>query len=470
MASKHANVFVFRRDLRTVDNLALELLQQAHPDTPTILVFIFNPQQIHPEKNPYYSAAAVEFMIECLGDIPGLQCFYGEDIDVMNRILKQVPINAIGFNTDYTPFARARDDQLSSWAASHGIQVVTANDYVLFDFKIKTEGGKDYSVYTPFYRKCMANSSLVPRPETVPFEKNTGSKIYNKPLQGAVKASRFLPPTSMAPPERTIRGGRKNALAILEKIRKKHFAGYEKERDYPALDKTTKLSAYMKFGCVSVRETFYESLKAYGPSHGLVRELIWREFYANVLNHIPHVLEGQVKKHPNRPMYLKYDGLKWPQDTATFRRWCEGRTGFPFVDAAMICMNRTGYMHNRLRMIVAMFLTKDMHQDWRLGERYFATRLVDYDPASNSGGWQWAGSIGADAQPYFRIFNPWSQSERFDKDAAFIKRWIPALKDVPARSIHRWYDDHGAYKHTGYPAPMLDHATESRKAISYFSK
>jgi deoxyribodipyrimidine photo-lyase len=209
-------------------------------------------------------------------------------------------------------------------------------------------------------------------------------------------------------------------------------------------------------------------VKVYGENHGLVRELLWREFYANVTNHIPHILVGQVSSEPTHPMKLKFDNVEWPHDEKKFKRWCEGKTGFPFVDAAMICMNKTGYMHNRLRMIVAMFLTKDMAIDWRMGERYFAQKLIDYDPSSNSGGWQWAGSIGADSQPYFRIFNPWTQSEKFDKDAAFIKKWIPLLANVPAKSIHNWDKDHVKYNNKGYPAPMLDHSIESKKALGYF--
>jgi len=443
------NVFIYRRDFRVVDNMALNMLQKAYPEQQVLPIFIFNPAQIHKEQNPYFSAPAVEFMIESLNDLNAccknnLNCFYGDDIDILSKILKSVAVNAVAFNTDFTPFAKRRDDSIIKWCQDKNIPTITYNDYVLYDFKIKTESGGYYTVFTPFFKKCLANIKDVPQPT-----KDFKGRFFDGKIPNRLKSiNKFIDGVT---PQREIKGGRSEALSILHNIKHKVFQKYDKERDYPALDKTTKLSAYLKFGCISIREAFWESMRAYGEGHGLPRELIWREFFANVTNAYPHVLEGQLTKdHKNIP--LKHKEGDWSYDQSSFKKWCEGKTGFPFVDAAMICMNKTGFMHNRLRMLVAMFLTKDMGIDWKLGERYFAQHLVDYDPSSNSGGWQGM----AIESPNFRILNPWVQSEKFDKDAVFIKKWIPLLSNVPAKAIHNWWREHVNYN-KGYPVPMLDH-------------
>jgi deoxyribodipyrimidine photo-lyase len=216
-----------------------------------------------------------------------------------------------------------------------------------------------------------------------------------------------------------VRGGRDEALIRFKKI----MTDYSKFRDYPGLDKTTKLSAYIKFGCVSIREVFnnYKNVKE------LQRELIWREFYANILYYFPHVLGNSFKE--------KYDNVKWTNNKEWFKKWCQGKTGYVMVDAGMNQLNKTGWMHNRLRMITAMFLTKDLLIDWRWGEKYFATKLVDYDPASNNGGWQWSASTGTDSQPYFRIFNPELQLKRYDKDYEYIRTWIPSHESYSIEKI-----------------------------------
>jgi len=200
---------------------------------------------------------------------------------------------------------------------------------------------------------------------------------------------------------------------------------YSKTRDYPVLDKTTRLSAYIKFGCVSIREVYYN----YKNVKELQRELLWREFYANILYYFPHVLGNAFKE--------QYDNVKWTNNKEWFKRWCQGKTGYAMVDAGMAQLNKTGWMHNRLRMITAMFLTKDLLIDWRWGEKYFATKLVDYDPASNNGGWQWSASTGTDSQPYFRIFNPDLQLKRYDKDYEYIRTWIPAFETEPKMVDHK---------------------------------
>lgn len=462
-------IFIFRRDLRYEDNLALQRLMATFPKSKLYPVFIFNPSQIDAPKNPYYSGASVEFMIECIRDVRGIQCFYGDDIQVLNGILRKCTIEAIGFNEDHTPFAKARDLRVKQWCDSKGISVITARDYVLFDYEngpVQTESGHHYEVYTPFYKKCMKHIHTIPLPVIQRQLSITSRLTTISGVVGLTKPDTMMPKQTVS--NRDIHGGRARALIILDRIHSKEFAKYDRERDFPAHpEKTTRLSAYLKFGCLSIREAFHACKKAYGIQHGLVRELLWREFYAQICWHMPRVLDGHPLKQKYETIITWQDG---PKQADYFDAWCAGKTGFPFVDAGMKCLARTGFLHNRLRMVVAMFLTKDLMVDWRHGERYFATQLVDYDPASNSGGWQWAASVGADAQPYYRIFNPWLQSERFDKDATFIKTYLPELKHVPAQSIHQWYKDHEKYKHINYPTPIVDHKEQSMIVLSYFTQ
>lgn len=390
------NLFIFRRDLRTVDNTALHKLYQTYPDIPILPIFIFDPQQIDPAKNPYYSTPAVEFMLESLSAVDApMHFFHGSNTHVLESILKSIPINAIAFNTDFTPFAQQRDAQIEEWCASKNIHLITAPDYTLFDFKIKNQNDKFYEVFTPYYKKCLANFKLIPRPlnpQKYPF-------VHKKLPNALTKIAQFLP--AVPTPHRALYGGREPALHILHQIVHGAFKNYDKERDFPAMDKTTHLSSYLKFGCVSIREVFWACAKAYGHHHGLPRELIWREFFANLFT------------LPQKPI-----AKTWPPlDLQKLKQWQQGKTGVPLIDAAMICLNQTGYMHNRLRMITAMYLTHDLKIHWSHGEQYFAQKLVDYDPASNTGNWR------AIASENYRFFNPDTQAKKFDKNGEFIQRW-----------------------------------------------
>lgn len=469
-----ANVFIFRRDLRVSDNTALSLLFERHPGVPILPIFIFNPYQVSPELNEYHNETIIEFMIECLQSLDiqldgYLQCFHGNDEDVLKMIDKQIDIHTVAWNEDFTPFSKKRDALLLEYLKSHGKEYICTNDYTLFNFEIMADTKKPYEVYTPFYRKCMQNIKKIPK------VKHLDTKmlcIYKQSITKRVK--NISKNISNHNTSKALVGGRDMALHIIDKIHNGEFRDYEKYRDFPALDKTTKMSSYLKFGCISIRECFESCMKAYGLNHGLVRELLWREFYANITHYFPHILLKQIEKGDlNMPLKSKYNSISWKYNDEYFKAWCEGRTGFPFIDAAMICMNKTGFMHNRLRMIVASFLSKDLLQDWRLGEKYFAQKLIDYDPSSNSGGWQWASSVGADAQPYFRIFNPWLQSDKFDKDCVFIKKWLPILNKVPSKHIHSWYKYHVLYKNEkyniNYPNPIVDHSKVVQEAKKLYA-
>jgi deoxyribodipyrimidine photo-lyase len=402
------NVFIFRRDLRISDNLAFnELLNQT--DNHNIYpIFIFNPKQIYEKNNPYFSNNAVQFMIECLDDLDSnihVNYYEGTDLNVLEKIRKKYNIINIAFNRDYTPFSISRDNDLISWCKKYNINVITEEDYTLFKMgSITNASKKPYQVFTPFYNKCL--SMKISKPNT--------RKLNNinvvKDISGFDKHKYYKKNKLIA-----VNGGRKNAMKRL----KINMNYYSKRHDYPAFDGTTKLSAYIKFGCISIREVFNNYLK----NKDLCRELIWREFYAHIMYHFPHIIGKSFKK--------KYDKIKWSNNKEWFKLWCEGKTGYALVDAGMKQLNETGWMHNRVRMIVAMFLTKDLLIDWRWGERYFATKLVDYDPASNNGGWQWSASTGTDAQPYFRIFNPDLQIKKYDSNYEYIKRWNANYMDTP---------------------------------------
>jgi deoxyribodipyrimidine photo-lyase len=254
-----------------------------------------------------------------------------------------------------------------------------------------------------------------------------------------------------------VHGGAHNGQKILHRLKK--CKDYLKERDIPALEATTNLSAYLKFGCVSPREAA-DAIKSHlGPHHPLIRQLYWRDFFYHIVAHNPSVFGHAYHK--------KYDHLWWSKSKADFGKWCEGKTGFPIVDAGMRQLNETGYMHNRVRMIVASFLTKDLHINWQWGEKYFAQQLVDYDPALNNGNWQWSASTGADAQPYFRIFNPWTQQKKFDPHCDYIKKWVPELAKVEPKIIHSWFKETSPVI-KGYPRPMVDHEEERKIALKAY--
>lgn len=405
------HVFLFRRDFRIHDNLALNRLIAECGGGSIFPMFIFNPAQIYAKNNPYFSNNCVQFMIESLDDLDKhIHVNYYEsgdgDIGVFAELSKKYKIKTIAYNKDYSPFAIKRDGIIEEWASGHGIRIITEEDYTLYPMgAIRNNKDEPYKVFTPFYKKSLAIK--------VKSVSNTETKsVLNviKHIKGFDKHRYYEPNDDIA-----VRGGRDKALERFKKI----MTDYAKTRDYPAMDKTTRLSAYIKFGCVSIREVYYN----YKNVKELQRELLWREFYANILYYFPHVLGNAFKE--------QYDNVKWTNNKEWFKRWCQGKTGYAMVDAGMAQLNKTGWMHNRLRMITAMFLTKDLLIDWRWGEKYFATKLVDYDPASNNGGWQWSASTGTDSQPYFRIFNPDLQLKRYDKDYEYIRTWIPAFETEP---------------------------------------
>lgn len=419
------NVFIFRRDLRIEDNLALNALIKENQRI--LPIFIFNPKQIYAKNNEYFSNNCVQFMIESLKFLEKrIHINYFEDEDdtnVLKYIQKHYNIKTIAFNKDYTPFAIKRDAKISAWCNQNSINIITEEDYTLFKMgTIKNNSGNPYQIFTPFYKNAI--QLRVKKPSYAVLNK----VHFIKFIERFDKDKYYITNNEIA-----VHGGRESALLRL----KNTYKSYSKTRDYPALDSTTKLSAYIKFGCVSIREAYY----SFHKNKALQRELIWREFYANILFYFPQVLGQSFRK--------KYDNIKWSNNKEWFAKWCMGKTGFPLVDAGMQQLNKTGWMHNRVRMIVAMFLTKDLLIDWRWGEKYFATKLVDYDPSSNNGGWQWSASTGTDSQPYFRIFSPELQIKKYDKNYEYITKWNPDFNNIK---------------------PIIDHKERAKIAISTFKK
>jgi deoxyribodipyrimidine photo-lyase len=473
------NVFIFRRDFRLCDNIGwIECLKNAEETGADVLpMFMFHPEQIDPRKNAYYGKHSAQFLVEALEDLDdqlgGNLCVLSTSPKGAQSLLAKRQVDTVFFNQDVTPYARERDEQWFKWGKQKHIDVRSYEDYTLHSVNdIRTATGRHYEVFTPFYNSCVSNHQV-----SLPQMAHQWEKWADKQglrLVDRAKWSRFF--GRVPNPALAVRGGRRRGLDILRDIQRGKYIDYEADRNFPAKEGTTRLSAYFKFGCVSVREAYHTMLQAYGQDHALIRELYWREFYAHLTWHMPHILRGQVAnkkrdmKKGNEPMKKKYEFLPWEWNEAHWRAWKEGKTGFPFIDAGMRQMLHTGFMHNRLRMVTAMFLTKDLHMDWREGERFFATQLVDYDPAQNNGGWQWSASTGADAQPYFRVFNPWLQSDRYDPDGVYIKQWVPELAHVAARDLHKWYDPKVRAKYGGllYPAPIVNHNVEAAEAIKMF--
>lgn len=448
----HKSLFIFRRDLRIEDNKGL-IEAVANSDT-VIPCFIFDPRQVGQE-NKYRSSNAIQFMLESLHDLEDqlkkhsghLYLFYGHADEVVKKLIKDEDIDAIFCNRDYTPFSIKRDEALQHVCSKLEVAFEPCNDLLLHEPEaIKTGSGTPYSVFSAFYKN--AHKLPIAKPENL-----KKSSFYTKKIDLAENATIYKKILKNENSEIASHGGTHNAHKILKHLTEQEE--YTKERDFPALDSTTHLSAHLKFGTLSVRQTYYAIANALGGGHPLLRQLFWRDFFTHVAYHSPFVFGSAYHK--------KYNNLPWENDKKKFTAWCEGKTGFPIVDAGMRQLNATGFMHNRVRMIVASFLVKDLHINWLWGERYFAEQLVDYDPAVNNGNWQWSASTGCDAQPYFRIFNPWLQQKKFDADCKYIKKWVPELKDMPPKVIHAWFKENSPASKS-YPRPICDHTKESAMA------
>lgn len=431
------SVFVFTRDLRIEDNVGLA--SACASSDFVISCFVLN--------SKIQDSYRFRFLLDCIEDLKNeftkkkaaLHVLYGNYTQALQQISKMQKIDAVFANQDYTPFAKKRQDQITHFCATNRIPFHQYVDHLMYDPNmIKTQEGKPYGVFSQFFRTAIQIPVAKP-------QQNEFTNFHARLIDDYSTSSDHTIP---------IKGGRKSALQILKSI--KNFADYEAKRNYP-IYQTTMLSAHNRFGTISIRELYHIISENLGIHHTLVNEIHWKEFFSHVLYHFPHVTKGAFRKN--------LSAMPWKHNIAHIDAWKNGRTGFPIVDAGMRELNNTGFMHNRIRMIVASFLSKDLHADWKIGERYFAEKLVDYDLAVNNGNWQWAASTGCDAQPWFRVFNPWLQQKKFDLECRYIKKWIPELEKLSAEKIHRLESESFD---VDYPRPIVDHSEESKIAKQMF--
>ena len=475
MASKKRSskaLFIFRRDFRLTDNIGLIFALNNFDNVAPI--FIFTPEQIT-NKNKYKSNNAIQFMIESLKELDKkikkynskLHFYYGDNIDVIDEIVKKNSITHIIFNKDYTPYARSRDRKIKKFCMENKLICHVMEDYLLKPIgSLNKKNGDPYTIYTPFKNNAMKlfNKGKTKVDDPVKFsDKTTKPKNLTKlkSTKYDTKPNKYLKKENK---DILVRGGRKNGLKILKNIN--NHKNYNKKRDMLECQ-TTQLSAYIKFGCVSIREVYYRILDVLGSKNELLAQILWREFYFYIVYYFPKVLKGksfsQIKNRGKN--------IKWNKNKKLFHIWCDAQTGYPIVDAGMTQLNITGYMHNRARLITANFLNRMLGQDWRLGEEYYATKLTDYDSSVNSGNWQWVASVGVDPKPYWqRLFNPWTQGKKYDPDAKYIKKWLPQLKNIPAKHLHAWDKHCHKYdlKEINYYDPIVDYKEARKKSIKMY--
>ncbi len=461
----------FRRDLRVVDHSALAQALRAHAQV--YCAFVLDADILGRIRGnamrrvAFLHASLVELDANLRERGGGLLVAQGQAHEAIGRLARALGVTTVYANRDYEPGAIARDQKVAAGLREIGVALITHKDQVVFERdEVLTQQRTPFSVFTPYKRAWLA-------------------RLRDDDLRGH-EVDRFAARLAAVPPLQLpgldelgleahhalpsgVVAGAQGAKRLLADFARR-IDEYHARRDFPAVKGPSYLSVHLRFGTLSIREAarLARGRSSEGASTWL-SELIWREFYFMILAHHPRVID-----HAFRP---EYDAIRWDDDEQSFAAWCEGRTGYPIVDAAMRQMNQTGYMHNRLRMIVASFLTKDLGIDWRAGERYFAEQLIDYELAANNGGWQWAASTGCDAQPYFRIFNPVTQSQRFDPQGKFIRRYVPELAKVPDKHIHApWMlppVDQAALDCTigrDYPAPVVDHAQARERTLQRFGK
>ena len=426
------NIFWFRRDLRLDDNHGFyEALKSKYPVMP---IFIFDTDIL--DKLPK-NDARVTFIFETLQNMrhileeehgSSIALYQGKPLDIFKKLVESHTINTVYTNHDYEPYAKTRDAQIASLLQTHKINFNTFKDQVIFEKDdILKSDATPYVVYTPYMKAWKA------RFKTISLQHYNVSAC----LSTLVKNT-HLPNLTLS----DIGFSRSNQPIKDYKVDASLIQNYETTRNFPAQDSTSKLGPHLRFGTVSIRKMIQKAVAE--KNETFWQELIWREFFMHILWHFPQTATQSFKP--------KYDRIDWRNNETEFKRWCEGKTGYPLVDAGMRQLNQTGFMHNRVRMLVSSFLCKHLLIDWRWGEAYFAEKLHDYDMASNVGNWQWVAGCGVDAAPYFRIFNPTTQIEKFDKNLRYINQWVPDFQELT------------------YPAPMVDHSLARERCLRVYKE
>lgn len=472
----------FRRDLRAHDNAALSQALESCKKVHCVFVFDRAILESLPRRD-----RRVEFIRESLVSLDdslrrlagkphaGLIVSHALAADEIPRLAQELRVKAVFAARDDEQQALARDAAVRTSLGKAGIAFHTSKDHVIFERReVLSSAGTPYTVFTPYKRAWLArldDAALKPYPAY------PAQRLAERPLA----QRREVPELSELGFERTnlldleIPTGTEGAARLMDEFLTR-IDRYHRMREFPGVKGPSYLGVHLRFGTVSIRDLVSRAwARARDGSEGAstwLGELIWRDFYVQILANFPHVADERGVGHNFKPAYDPIEWEQGPEAEAAFSAWCEGRTGYPLVDAAMAQINQTGYMHNRLRMVVASFLTKDLGIDWRRGERYFAEKLNDYDLASNNGGWQWAASTGCDAQPYFRIFNPVSQSEKFDPEGKFIRRYLPALAGVPPKWLHApWQAPPMVLAAAGvelgrnFPFPLVQHEEARQRTL-----
>lgn len=431
MAEK-VNIFWFRRDLRLDDNVGF--YKALHGKYPVLPLFIFDSEILNelPEDD-----ARITFIFETLQKMrnelqehgSSLAIYHGKPEEVFKKVISDFEVQNVITNRDYEPYAKKRDESIQELLEEKDIGFYTYKDQVIFEKdEVVKDDGDPYVVYTPFMKTWKAK-----------FKKEYGEKIYytNESLKNLYQNSR-LPNLTLSDI-----GFKKSNIEIPDyDVTPTTIQEYEKRRNFPAEDATSHLGPHLRFGTVSIRKIMKKATAE--KNEVFWQELIWREFFMQILWHFPETVENAFKK--------KYDRIEWRNNETEFKKWKDGKTGYPLVDAGMRQLNKTGYMHNRVRMVVASFLCKHLLIDWRWGEAYFAEKLLDYEMASNVGNWQWAAGSGIDAAPYFRIFNPTTQIEKFDKNHKYIKKYVPEFGTE------------------NYPEKIVDHKEARERCLQVYKK
>jgi deoxyribodipyrimidine photo-lyase len=423
------NIFWFRRDLRLNDNSGLYYALKERGNV--LPLFIFDTEIL--EKLTDKTDRRVSFIFDHLLNLKekleqngsSLLIRYGKPADVIVKLADAFEISAIYTNHDYEPYAKRRDEEIRTLLKLKGIDFRTFKDQVIFEKnEVTKDDGKPYTVYTPYMKQWRSVFS--------------GKHLENQPSENLLNYCLKMEPAN----DFDFKTTGFNYLKLdypSSKVDVDLISNYHRTRDIPSLNGTSRLGVHLRFGTISIRRL---AEIAFEHNDVFLNELIWREFYMMILWHFPHAVDKAFKP--------KYDNIRWINDEKLFKAWCEGRTGYPIVDAGMRQLNETGYMHNRVRMVTASFLTKHLLTDWRWGEAYFAEKLLDYELASNNGGWQWAAGSGCDAAPYFRVFNPELQTKKFDPELEYIRKWVPELDS------------------STYPKPIVEHKAARERALKAY--
>ena len=426
------NIFWFRRDLRLHDNAGL--YNALKSNNPIVPIFIFDTNILDKLEDKadrrveFIHAALEELQLQLIKIGSSLEVYYGIPILIFKTLLAKYKIENVFTNHDYEPYALEREQSITNLLNNNGASLQTYKDQVILEKdEVLKDDGKPYTVFTPYSRKWKAVLTAF-HLKQYPTEKYFGN-FYKQPA-AIIPSLQEMGFTAI------------NKIFPTKNLDEELVKKYQQQRNFPAIKGTSQLGVHLRFGTISIREL---AIKSKNLSETYLNELIWRDFYHMILWHFPHVGKGKAFKPA-------YDAIEWRIDNGEFESWCNGQTGYPIVDAGMRELNATGFMHNRVRMIVASFLTKHLLLDWRLGEAYFAQKLLDFDLAANNGGWQWAAGSGCDAAPYFRIFNPYLQTQKFDPQLAYIKKWVPEFQEF------------------NYPQPIVAHEVARKRCLEIYTK